>query len=179
MLKIVYPICCGMDVHKSFLVACIASINEQGVTTYKGKRFCTFTRPTAVCHLVGSEQLQGRVYGAYRDVLAPYLQHPRTRPQYCPCPPQVRQGYPGKENRQKGRQVVCGHLQARPGFWQLYPTIRYSSAPGFGVLPLKTHQFHHGRENRAQNCLTVSNIKLDDVFPDGFGKAATAITSGC
>ena len=85
----------------------------------------------------------------------------------------------GKENRQKGRQVVCGHLQARPGFWQLYPTIRYSSAPGFGVLPLKTHQFHHGRENRAQNCLTVSNIKLDDVFPDGFGKAATAITSGC
>jgi hypothetical protein len=132
-----------------------------------------------VCHLVGREQLQGRVYGAYRDVLAPYLQHPRTRPQYCPCPPQVRQGYPGKENRQKGRQVVCGHLQARPGFWQLYPTIRYSSAPGFGVLPLKTHQFHHGRENRAQNCLTVSNIKLDDVFPDGFGKAATAITSGC
>lgn len=27
MLKIVYPICCGMDVHKSFLVACIASTN--------------------------------------------------------------------------------------------------------------------------------------------------------
>jgi len=24
MLKIVYPICCGMDIHKSFLVACIA-----------------------------------------------------------------------------------------------------------------------------------------------------------
>ena len=96
-----------------------------------------YRRPPAVCHLVGREQLQGRVYGAYRDVLAPYLQHPRTRPQYCPCPPQVR------------------------------------------VLPLKTHQFHHGRENRAQNCLTVSNIKLDDVFPDGFGKAATAITSGC
>lgn len=46
-----------------------------------------YRRPPAVCHLVGREQLQGRVYGAYRDVLAPYLQHPRTRPQYCPCPP--------------------------------------------------------------------------------------------
>lgn len=34
MLKIVYPICCGMDVHKSFVYACIASTNEQGVTTY-------------------------------------------------------------------------------------------------------------------------------------------------
>ena len=35
MLKIVYRICCGMDVHKSFVVACIASTNEQGVTSYK------------------------------------------------------------------------------------------------------------------------------------------------
>ena len=34
MLKIVYPICCGIDVHKSFIVACIASTNEQGVTSY-------------------------------------------------------------------------------------------------------------------------------------------------
>ena len=31
MLKIVYPICCGMDVHNSFVVACIASTNEQGM----------------------------------------------------------------------------------------------------------------------------------------------------
>ena len=28
-----------------------------------------------------------------------------------------------------------------------------------------------------QNCLTVSNIKLDDVFSDVFGKAASAITT--
>ena len=43
MLKIVYPICCGMDVHKSFVVACIATTNDQGVTNYKSKRFSTFT----------------------------------------------------------------------------------------------------------------------------------------
>lgn len=33
-----------------------------------------------------------------------------------------------------------------------------------------------GEKNRAQNCLTVSNIKLDDVFSDVFGKTASAIT---
>ena len=44
MHKIVCPICCGMDVHKSFVCACIASANEQGVTTYKSKRFSTFTK---------------------------------------------------------------------------------------------------------------------------------------
>ena len=49
MLKIVYPICYGMDVHKSFVVACIASTNDQGVTTYKSKRFSTFTGELRRC----------------------------------------------------------------------------------------------------------------------------------
>ena len=37
MLKIVHPIYCGMDIHKSFVVACIATTNDHGVTTYKRK----------------------------------------------------------------------------------------------------------------------------------------------
>lgn len=49
MLKIVYPICCGMDVHKSFVVACIATTNDHGVTTYKSKRFSTFTNDLRRC----------------------------------------------------------------------------------------------------------------------------------
>ncbi len=49
MLKIVYRVCCGMDVHKSFVVACIASTTEYGVTTYKSKRFSTFTGDLRRC----------------------------------------------------------------------------------------------------------------------------------
>lgn len=33
-----------------------------------------------------------------------------------------------------------------------------------------------GEKNRAQNCLTVSNLKLDDVFSDVFGKSSRFIT---
>ena len=33
-----------------------------------------------------------------------------------------------------------------------------------------------GEKNRAQNCLTVSNLKLDEVFPDVFGKSSRSIT---
>ena len=49
LLEIVYLICCGMDIHKSFVYACIASTNEQGVTTYKSKRFSTFTKDLRFC----------------------------------------------------------------------------------------------------------------------------------
>ena len=38
-----YPICCGLDVHKDFVCACIAT-TENGVTSYKSHRFSTFTK---------------------------------------------------------------------------------------------------------------------------------------
>lgn len=42
-LKIVCKICCGIDVHKTFVVACIASTNDKGVTSYESHRFSTYT----------------------------------------------------------------------------------------------------------------------------------------
>ena len=57
-LKIVYKISCGIDVHKTFVVACIASTDKQGVTSYESHRFsiCTkdpknkiFLLNTAIC----------------------------------------------------------------------------------------------------------------------------------
>ena len=32
MLKIVFPVCCGIDVHKKFIVATVGATNESGVT---------------------------------------------------------------------------------------------------------------------------------------------------
>ena len=42
-LKIVYPICCGMNVRGDFVIACIATTNVQGVTEYQSRRFSTYT----------------------------------------------------------------------------------------------------------------------------------------
>jgi len=54
LLKIIYPVCCGIDVHKKFVVACIASTDERGITTYKVSRFSTFTS--------GLKKLSGWLY---------------------------------------------------------------------------------------------------------------------
>ena len=43
-LKIVYKICCGIDDHKNFVVACIAKTDKQGVTTCEIHRFSTYTK---------------------------------------------------------------------------------------------------------------------------------------
>jgi len=49
-MKIVYPICCGIDVHKKFIVATIASTNDKGVTTYVTKQFTTFNNDLQACN---------------------------------------------------------------------------------------------------------------------------------
>ena len=63
-LKIVYKICCGIDVHKTFVVACIASTNSKGITTYERHRFSTYT--SGLKDLLQSQtELQRRLYGVH------------------------------------------------------------------------------------------------------------------
>ena len=64
--------------------------------------------------------------------------------------------------------LVAGSFIPPADIRQLRDLVRYR---------WKLTSFTTGEKNRAQNCLTVSNIKLDDVFSDVFGKAASAITT--
>ena len=64
--------------------------------------------------------------------------------------------------------LVAGSFIPPADIRQLRDLVRYR---------WKLTNFTTGEKNRAQNCLTVSNIKLDDVFSDVFGKAACAITT--
>lgn len=178
MLKIVYPICCGMDVHKSFLVACIASTDQRGVTSYKSKRFSTFTgdlRRLAAwlvendCRDVCMEST-GKYWIPIYNILEPTCKIVLAHPKYVKA---IR----GKKTDKKDAKwiadifkhdLVSGSFIPPADIRQLRDLVRYQ---------WKLTNFMTGEKNRVQNCLTVSNIKLDDVFSDVFGKAATAITT--
>ena len=65
---------------------------------------------------------------------------------------------------------MCGMVKPSfiplPDIRQLRDLMRYR---------LKLTNMLTGEKNRAQNCLTVSNFKLDDVFSDVFGKSSCSI----
>ena len=178
MLKIVYPICCGMDVYKSFLVACIASTNQQGVTSYKSKRFSTFTGDLRRCVAWLAEnncqdvcmESTGKYWIPIYNILEHTCKIVLAHPKYVKA---IR----GKKTDKKDARwiadifkhdLVSGSFIPPADIRQLRDLVRYR---------WKLTNFNTGEKNRAQNCLTVSNIKLDDVFSDVFGKAASAITS--
>lgn len=178
MLRIVYPICCGMDVHKSFVVACIASTNGQGVTSYQRKRFSTFTGNLRRCAAWLAEndcndvcmESTGKYWIPIYNILEPTCKIVLTRPKYVKA---IR----GKKTDKKEAKwtadifkhdLVSGSFIPPADVRQLRDLVRYH---------WKLTTYTTGEKNRAQNCLTVSNIKLDDMFSDVFGKAAAAITT--
>ena len=176
-LKIVYPVCCGIDVHKSFVVACIAATDGKGVTSYKRRRFSTFSkdlrllaawlsdnRCTDVC-MESTGKYWIPVYNMLEASCKVVLAHPK----YVKA---IR----GKKTDTRDAQwiadlfkhdLVAGSFIPPPEIRQLRDLMRYR---------VKLNIFTVGEKNRAQNCLTVSNIKLDDIFADVFGKSASAIT---
>ena len=178
MLKIVFPICCGMDVHKSFVVACIAATNGHGVTTYKSKRFSTFTGDLRRCAAWLAEnnckdvcmESTGKYWIPIYNILEPTCRIVLAHPKYVKA---IR----GKKTDKRDAKwiadifkhdLVAGSFIPPADIRQLRDLVRYR---------WKLTNFTTGEKNRAQNCLTVSNIKLDDVFSDVFGKAASAITT--
>lgn len=176
MLKIVYPICCGMDVHKSFVVACIASTNDKGVTTYKSKRFSTFTNDLRFCAQWLAEnncqdvcmESTGKYWIPVYNILEPSCNIVLAHPKYV-------KSIRGKKTDKKDAKwiadifkhdLVSGSFMPPADIRQLRYLMRYH---------FKLTNFTTGEKNRMQNCLTMSNLKLDDVFSDVFGKASTNI----
>lgn len=176
-LKIVYPVCCGVDVHKSFVVACIAATNDKGVTSYKKRRFSTFTKDLRLlaewladnnCRDVCMEST-GKYWIPIYNILEATCKVVLVHPKYVKA---IR----GKKTDARDAKwiadifkhdLVSGSFIPPPEIRQLRDLMRYR---------VKLTAFTVGEKNRAQNCLTVSNIKLDDVFTDVFGKSASAIT---
>jgi len=166
-----------MDVHKSFVVACIATTDGKLVTTYKSKRFSTFTgdlRRLADwlsendCRDVCMES-SGKYWIPVYNILELSCNIVLAHPKYV-------KAIKGKKTDKRDAKwiadifkhdLINGSFIPPPDIRQLRDLVRYR---------IKLTSYSTGEKNRAQNCLTVSNIKLDDVFSDVFGKAASAIT---
>ena len=178
MLKIVYPICCGMDVHKSFLVACIATTNSQGVTAYTSKRFSIFTGDLHRCAAWLAEhgcknvcmESTGKYWIPIYNILEPTCKIVLAHPKYVKA---IR----GKKTDKKDSKWIADIFKHDLVFGSFIPPVDIRQLRDLMRYRWKLTNFTTGEKNRAQNCLTVSNIKLDDVFSDVFGKAATAITT--
>ncbi len=174
--KIFRKNCCGLDVHKTWIYACIGITDTNGRTEYKQARFSSFTKGLQdladwlakySCVEVCMESA-GKYWVPVFNVLEKncwvVLAHPKyTKPQK------------GNKTDRKDAKWICDLFMCdmiKPSFIpppdirQLRDLMRYR---------MKLTNMITSEKNRALNCLTVSNLKLDDVFSDVFGKSSRSI----
>ena len=177
VFKIFRKNCCGLDVHKTWIYACIGITDANGRTEYKQSRFKSFSYGlrelsdwlakyscTEVC-MESSGKYWIPVFNILEQTCQVTLAHPKyTKPQK------------GNKTDRKDAKWICDLFMCnmiKPSFIppaiirQLRDLMRYRT---------KLTNMLTGEKNRAQNCLTVSNLKLDDVFSDVFGKSSRSIT---
>jgi len=152
--------------------------DTNGLTEYKQARFSSFSKGlkeladwlakyscNEVC-MESSGKYWIPVFNILEKTCFVTLVHPKyTKPQR------------GNKTDRKDAKWICDLFMCdmiKPSFIpspeirQLRDLIRYRT---------KLTNMLTGEKNRAQNCLTVSNLKLDDVFSDVFGKSSRSITN--
>jgi len=175
-MKVVYPICCGVDVHKSFLVATI--IKTEGIQPkYSKKRFSTFNNSIlqfkqwliknncfdACMESTGKYWVP--VYNLLEDTIRVTVASPKW----------VKAVKGNKDDTKDSKWIGdLFRLGLVPGSYVPEKTIRILRE--YTRYRSKLVACKSSEKNRFQNSFTVCNVALDSVVSDMFGKSASLIT---
>jgi len=175
-MKVVHPICCGVDVHKSFFVATI--IKSEGVTpNYSKQRFSTFNNSILQfkqwliendCFDVCMEST-GKYWVPLYNLLEDSINVTVATPKW------VKAVKGNKDDTKDSKWIgdlfrlglVPGSYIPKKPIRILREYTRYRAK----LVSCKTSE-----KNRFQNAFTVCNVALDSVVSDMFGKSAASIT---
>jgi transposase len=176
-LKVVYPICCGVDVHKKFLVATL--ITTQGIVpSYQKKRFSTFNNSILAfkqwliannCFDVCMEST-GKYYVPIYNLLEDSIRVTVANPKWVAA-------VKGNKDDVKDSKWIGDlfRLGLVPG--SFIPSKDVRILREYTRYRFKLVSCKSSEKNRFQNAFTVCNVALDAVVSDMFGKSASSITN--
>ena len=175
-MKVVYQTCCGVDVHKSFLVATIIKTTSGVQPSYQKKRFSTFNNSILEfkkwliensCYDVCMEST-GKYWIPVFNLLEDEINVTIANPKWV-------KAVKGNKDDTKDSKWIGDlfRLGLVPGSYIPCRDIRILRE--FTRYRSKMVACRSSEKNRFQNALTVCNVALDSVVSDIFGKSATAV----
>ena len=177
-MKVVYPICCGVDVHKSFLVGTIISTTSGVEPHYQKKRFSTYNNDLhRFCDWLlsnGCKNVCMESTGKYWVPVFNILEE-RGITTTIANPKWVKAVKGNKDDTKDSKWIGdLFRLGLVPG--SFIPSKEIRVLREFTRYRYKLVSMKSSEKNRFQNAFTVCNVALDSVVSDMFGKSATAIT---
>ena len=177
-MKVVYPVCCGVDVHKSFFIATIITTTSDIQPNYSRKRFSTFNNDILRfadwlkennCNDVCMESTGKYWIPVFNILESKNINVTIANPKWV-------KAVKGNKDDKKDSKWIGDlfRLGLVPGSFIPPKPIRILRE--FTRYRYKLVSMKSSEKNRFQNAFTVCNVGLDSVVSDMFGKSATLIT---
>lgn len=178
-MEIVYPTCCGVDVHKTFLVATIITTPVNSLQPhYQKKRFSTFNsdlnRFADWLLKNGCQDVCMESTGKYWVPVFNILEKRGIR--VVIANPKWVKAVKGNKDDVKDSKWIGDLFRIGIVKSSFIPDLDTRILREFTRYRYKLTSMKSSEKNRFQNAFTVCNVALDSVVSDMFGKSATAIT---
>jgi len=176
-MKIVYPVCCGVDVHKNVIVATIAITDKSNVTQYIVESFSTINSDlirfrtwllSYQCFNVCMESTGKYWIPVFNILEEANIKVLLTHPKYV-------RAIKGKKTDKKDSKWIADLFKFDMVRSSFIPPKDIRALRELGRYRYKLVCMRSSEKNRYQNCMTVSNIGLASVLSDPFGKSASDI----
>ena len=175
-MKVTYQTCCGVDVHKSFLVATIIKTSGGIEPDYQKKRFSTFNNSILEfkqwlleneCHEVCMEST-GKYWVPVFNLLEDEINVTIANPKWV-------KAVKGNKDDTKDSKWIGDLFRLGLVKGSYIPCKKIRILREFTRYRYKLVSCRSSEKNRYQNALTVCNVALDSVVSDIFGKSSTSI----
>ena len=175
-MKVTYQTCCGVDVHKSFLVATIVKTTGGIEPSYQKKRFSTFNNSILEfkqwlldndCHDVCMEST-GKYWVPVFNLLEDDINVVIANPKWV-------KAVKGNKDDTKDSKWIGDLFRLGLVRGSYIPCKKIRILREYTRYRYKLISCRSSEKNRYQNALTVCNVALDSVVSDIFGKSSTSI----
>ena len=175
-MKVTYQTCCGVDVHKSFLVATIVKTTGGIEPSYQKKRFSTFNNSILEfkqwlldndCHDVCMEST-GKYWVPVFNLLEDEINVVIANPKWVKAVKGNKDDT--KYSKWIGDLFRLGLVKGSYISCKIVRILRKYTRYRYKLVSCRSSE-----KNRYQNALTVCNVALDSVVSDIFGKSSTSI----
>ena len=175
-MKVTFQTCCGVDVHKSFLVATIIKTSRSIEPSYQKRRFSTFNNSILEfkkwlleneCLYVCMEST-GKYWIPVFNLLEDEINVTIANPKWV-------KAVKGNKDDTKDSKWIGDLFRLGLVRGSYIPCKKIRILREFTRYRYKLVSCRSSEKNRYQNALTVCNVALDSVVSDVFGKSSTSI----
>ena len=175
-MKVTFQTCCGVDVHKSFLVATIIKTSSSIEPSYQKRRFSTFNNSILEfkkwlleneCLYVCMEST-GKYWIPVFNLLEDEINVTIANPKWV-------KAVKGNKDDTKDSKWIGDLFRLGLVRGSYIPCKKIRILREFTRYRYKLVSCRSSEKNRYQNALTVCNVALDSVVSDIFGKSSASI----